>query len=51
MRSKIIVPINADKLSVQKCATQDYKVKKYLQGTIRKVIYIPNKLLNIVIDY
>lgn len=51
LRGKITVPANADEILVRERASQEYWVAKYLQGTtVRKVIYIPGKLLNLVVD-
>ncbi|CUX97315.1 leucine--tRNA ligase [Candidatus Hoaglandella endobia] len=51
LRGKITVPANADEVLVQERATQEHLVAKYLEGTkVRKVIYVPGKLLNLVVD-
>ncbi|CUX96425.1 leucine--tRNA ligase [Candidatus Doolittlea endobia] len=49
LRGKITVPADADEALVYERASQEYLVAKYLSGTtVRKVIYIPGKLLNLV---
>ena len=51
VRAKIVIPFNADKETVEKIALENPNVKKYVEGkTIRKVIYVPNRLLNIVVS-
>ncbi|QAV24004.1 leucine--tRNA ligase [Proteus hauseri] len=50
VRGRVTVPANAEKEYVQEMATKEYSVAKYLEEvTIRKVIYVPGKLLNIVV--
>ncbi len=50
VRARIVIPFGADQEEVLKIATSTEGIKKYLEGKqIRKVIYIPNKLLNIVV--
>lgn len=50
VRGRITVDINASQDSVLALATQEYGVAKYLEGmNIRKVIYVPGKLLNLVV--
>ena len=49
MRSKIEVAADASKDAVEEIAKSDEKVAKFLDGvTIRKVIVVPGKLVNIV---
>jgi leucyl-tRNA synthetase len=49
MRGKINVPANVDKDAALEAAKADEKVQKFLEGTtIRKEIYVPGKLINIV---
>ncbi|MCE2593578.1 leucine--tRNA ligase [Motilimonas cestriensis] len=49
LRSKLTVAADADQASVEALAKGDENVSKFLDGnTIRKVIYVPGKLLNIV---
>ncbi len=49
LRSKIDVAVDSLKDDVEKQALEDESVKKHLDGkTVRKVIVVPNKLVNIV---
>ncbi|MFJ5157850.1 leucine--tRNA ligase [Pantoea sp. NPDC088449] len=50
VRGKITVATDATQEQVQARAAQEHLVAKYLDGvTIRKVIYVPGKLLNLVV--
>jgi leucyl-tRNA synthetase len=50
LRGKVTVPAGATQEAVQSAAFADPKVQVYLEGkTIRKVIFVPGKLLNIVV--
>ncbi|EMH4084577.1 leucine--tRNA ligase [Providencia stuartii] len=50
VRGRITVPADAVQDFVLDMATKEYSVSKYLEGvTIRKVIYVPGKLLNLVV--
>lgn len=50
VRGRVTVPADATKEYVHDLAAQEYGVAKYLEGvTIRKVIYVPGKLLNLVV--
>ncbi len=50
LRSKFSVALNTDKASLEKSALADEKVQKYIQDKmLRKVIVVPNKLVNIVV--
>lgn len=49
VRAKLLVPNDASKEQMEKIAMDDTKVKEQLEGkTIRKVIAVPGKLVNIV---
>ncbi|MDQ0298503.1 leucyl-tRNA synthetase [Salibacterium salarium] len=49
VRSKAIVPKDADKDQLEELAKEDEKIKEEIEGkTIRKVIAVPGKLVNIV---
>lgn len=49
-RGRITVPADADEALVRECASQEHLVAKYLVGTtVSKVIYVPGKLLNLVV--
>ena len=48
IRSKLVVPFNAKQEDIQDKAIE--LIQSHLEGkTVRKVIYVPNKLLNIVV--
>ncbi|TKI05476.1 leucine--tRNA ligase [Martelella alba] len=50
LRGKITVPADADEALVRERAAREHLVAKYLEGvTVRKVIYVPGKLLNLVV--
>ena len=49
VRAKLEVPVNADKNTLENLAMEQPNVQKFLQGvTVRKVIVVPEKLVNIV---
>jgi len=49
VRSKVTVALNEDKAIIEKLAMEDALVQDFISGkTIRKVIVVPNKLVNIV---
>jgi len=50
LRGRITVPVDADEESVKAMAMADERVVQYLEGkSPRKVIYVPGKLLNVVV--
>ncbi len=49
MRALINVPIDTDKLELKKIAIKEKNVLKFLNGTPKKVIVIPNRVVNFVI--
>lgn len=50
LRGKVTVPAGIDEEQVRILAFADEKVKPYLEGvTVKKSIYVPGKLLNIVV--
>ena len=50
VRAKITVPADATEEQVREYAAQEHLVAKYLEGvTVRKVVYVPGKLLNLVV--
>ena len=50
MRGKVTVPKGADQAAVEAAARQDANVARHLEGKIvAKVIYVPDKLLNMVV--
>jgi leucyl-tRNA synthetase len=49
VRAQLQVPADADKETIEKMAQEDPNVRKFTDGkTIRKIIVVPNKLVNIV---
>lgn len=50
LRSKLNVPLSASKDDIEKMALADARIQSYIEGkTIRKVIVVPKKLINIVV--
>jgi leucyl-tRNA synthetase len=50
VRGRIATPADADEKEIEKTALLDPRIQKYLEGhTVRKIIVIPKKLINIVI--
>lgn len=50
VRGKLTVPANADEEEIKKLAQQEENVLKYIEGkSIRQMIYVKGKLLNIVV--
>ncbi|MFH2034847.1 MAG: hypothetical protein ABIJ45_00460, partial [Candidatus Zixiibacteriota bacterium] len=50
LRSQVNVPLNSPENNVAALAMEDGKIAGYIEGkTIIKRIYIPNKILNLVI--
>ena len=50
LRSRLQVALDIEENDLKKMATEDEKVLKFIEGkTLRKVIVIPNKLVNIVV--
>lgn len=50
LRGRITVPADANEALVRERASQEHLVAKHLEGsTIRQVIYVPGKLLNLVV--
>ena len=49
LRAKLTVPADATQTDVEAIANAEENVAKFTEGkTVRKVIYVPGKLLNIV---
>ena len=49
LRGKIIMPAGADKAETEKAALEESNVAKHISGlTVRKVVVIPGKLVNVV---
>ncbi len=50
LRNRFVVPLDTGEDTLKQMAVEDEKVGKFIDGkTIRKVIVIPNKLVNIVV--
>lgn len=50
MRSRISIPSNADKETIEKIALADEKVIQHMQGkSIQKTFIVPNKLINLLL--
>ena len=50
VRAQLIVPTDSEEQAVIQAATSDDKVKSYLEGnTIKKTVYVPGKLVSLVI--
>ncbi|XAM01714.1 class I tRNA ligase family protein [Phycisphaeraceae bacterium D3-23] len=51
LRGKVTVPVDADNDAIEQLAKQDENVAEHLDGkTVRKVIVIPKRLINIVVS-
>ena len=48
LRGEIIVPASASKEEIEKEALANENAVKFIEGTIRRVIVVPNRLVNIV---
>jgi leucyl-tRNA synthetase len=50
VRAKVAFPTNADVKVIQQAVLEDSEVSRWLEGeTVKKVIVVPNKLINIVV--
>jgi len=50
LRAKIVVPVNAEKKSIEKAVLAEENVVKFSRGKeVKKIIIVPNKLVNIVV--
>ena len=49
LRSSIRVPKAADKAAIETIALENENVRKFITGTPKRVIVVPNKLVNIVV--
>jgi leucyl-tRNA synthetase len=50
VRGRIAVPAKATNMEMEQAALADSRIQKYLEGTsVRKVIIVPKKLINIVV--
>tara|TARA_B100000427_G_scaffold66560_1_gene53085 strand:+ start:3296 stop:5710 length:2415 start_codon:yes stop_codon:yes gene_type:complete len=50
VRDKLLIAINSDQATVESVAKSSEKIQLYLDsGTLRKTIFVPNKLINFVV--
>jgi leucyl-tRNA synthetase len=51
LRATLTLPRDADQAAAQAAALEDQRVRRYVNGgaEVRKVVYVPNKLLNLVV--
>ena len=50
MRFKLSLPVDMPKAEIEKAATECEDAKKWMEGkTIRKIIVVPNRIINIVV--
>ena len=51
VRDKLTIAINSDQSTVESVAKSSDKIQSYLEsGTLRKTIFVPNKLINFVVS-
>jgi len=51
VRDKLTIAINSDQATVESVAKSSDKIQTYLEsGTLRKTIFVPNKLINFVVS-
>ncbi|MFH2069999.1 MAG: class I tRNA ligase family protein, partial [Elusimicrobiota bacterium] len=50
VRGKILVPRGNDSEGIKNIVLSDVKFKNYINGKIKKCIYVPEKILNIVME-
>ena len=50
LRARLEAPASADKAAIEKLAMESDNVQRHLEGkTVRKVIVVPGKLVNVVV--
>jgi len=49
LRGSVKVPKNADKAAIEAAALSNEQVAKFIEGTPKKVVVVPGKLINIVV--
>jgi len=49
VRGKVAVPQGTDQASAEKFANTHEEVKKWLTGPIKKVVYVPGRLINLIV--
>ncbi|NND44828.1 MAG: hypothetical protein HKN58_05860, partial [Xanthomonadales bacterium] len=51
LRGKVVLPVGTDRDSASEAALAEPNVQRHVDGkTVRKVIFVPDKLLNIVVS-
>ena len=51
VRTKVTVPVDADQAAVEQAAFADENVQRFVEAkTVRKIIYVPGKIFNIVVS-
>jgi len=51
LRATVTVPVDSEQVFVENAAMAEPNVKKHTNGqTIKKIIYVPNKILNIIVQ-
>ena len=51
LRARLEAPASADKAAIEQLAMENENVQRHLEGkTVRKVIVVPGKLVNIVVS-
>ena len=49
LRGSVVVPKNADKAAIEAAALASESAQKFIEGTPKKIIVVPGKLINIVV--
>jgi leucyl-tRNA synthetase len=51
VRGKITVPADTTQESIETCALSDSRVMSFLDGkSVRRIVYVPRRLVNIVVE-
>ena len=51
VRGKILMPVDADKKSIEEAAVQEQNVQRYIDGKqVRKIVIVPGRLVNLVVS-
>ncbi|NNM43469.1 MAG: leucine--tRNA ligase [Chlamydiae bacterium] len=50
LRGRFLLPKDKTEKEIMECAKAEEQIAKYLTGKISKVVFVPNKLLNIVVE-
>ena len=50
VRARITVPADSSEEEIRRAATENERIREWVEkGTVRKVIYVPGRLINIVV--